>query len=378
MAAPSSQAGHIDPALSFWQDEWDRVSVQLDNYNSVIRITFDTWFELDQNGRNFFVNQASISLKKPAEFFQDNTNQRRIVLANRQDLQAHIPCHIEPLSQHGLPRFFPTMRRPFNGPSTGSQTGHIPINMHFGGSSVNMNINSYGRAQSQQAGPSVSFPPARNFNVHIPVNAPPYPMPQMNIPVQQAPINNGVRNEARSSKRRNASGDKKDKRPSNGWIVYRASRSRAVLLENPGLEIGDISKLLSAEWAGMSELQRDPYHERADELALKNFEENPDTQYKPNLVKIAKRRAERAEREAAPRALPDQNLVTPNESQTQPENLFPPKKDGALFGIPQQVEIPQLENMLDLEGVEALFGFPEEVELPQQVERSEQLKEENQ
>ncbi|KAI0965819.1 hypothetical protein F4678DRAFT_484675 [Xylaria arbuscula] len=386
----ASMTASIDSALSHWQEEWDRASVQLNDFTSVIKIKYDIWFYLGQDGRDFFVNQASALLNRPIEFFQDNTNQRRVILANRQDLQAHIPCHIEPWSQYGLPRFFPTMPNSFTGPSTSSRNGHVPINMHFGSSSVNMNINNYSRSQSQQSGTSVGFPPGQNFNVPPPIGAPIYPMPQMEVPVHHAPISNAgqasrgkrkalhtLQSEARAS-RRKVSEDKKDKRPANGWILYRSSRSRAVRLENPGIENGAVSKIIGGEWKAMSEIEKDPWHERSDQLAEKHFEENPETRYKPAPTRISKRRAERAEREAASQVQPE-NPITPLQSQAQPENQSPldqsqaqPENVIALEQSQEQPEDPSPldqsqalpENLLTPEQLEELFGVPEKVELP--------------
>ncbi|GAW22539.1 hypothetical protein ANO14919_120780 [Xylariales sp. No.14919] len=96
----------VHPTLNFWRDEWDKVCVQLDAFNSLVRISSDTYNRLGADGRNYFVHQASTILNKHTEFFHDTSNLTRVFLANREDLLSAIPCQLEPWMPNGLPRLF--------------------------------------------------------------------------------------------------------------------------------------------------------------------------------------------------------------------------------------------------------------------------------
>ncbi|KAI0418863.1 hypothetical protein F5X98DRAFT_373331 [Xylaria grammica] len=99
----------MDQMLAFWRGEWERVSIQIDAFNIIVRLSLDTYWRLGDGGQNFFAQQASILLNKPVEFFIDNSNSTRVFLANRQDLALAIPCELEPCTANGLSRLFPRL-----------------------------------------------------------------------------------------------------------------------------------------------------------------------------------------------------------------------------------------------------------------------------
>ncbi|KAI1280190.1 hypothetical protein F5Y07DRAFT_413330 [Xylaria sp. FL0933] len=183
-----------EPSLVHWQSEWERVVVQLSQFNDVIWLNYDVWYLLGEGGREFFMNQGCLLKMRPMEFFRDNDNPQRVALANRYDLQRLIPGFIEVYEGDGLSRFFPD--RPVQ-EYTGNPVGHqvtgptdenifaslppchdasvsgdygehfmqqsMPVNRSFGEPSGNMQMNYFSATAAQNsmvgAGQNTQFQP---------------------------------------------------------------------------------------------------------------------------------------------------------------------------------------------------------------------------
>ncbi|KAJ8119761.1 hypothetical protein ONZ43_g3361 [Nemania bipapillata] len=111
---------------------------------------------------------------------------------------------------------------------------------------------------------------------------------------------------------------------------YSQERHSAVAAANPGVPHSKISTLIAKEWANLPLEVKDRYNERADQLALEYLRQNPNANYKPDVVKIARRRAEREERRRRlRRAMPE---VPPALPQTPAvEEIKPDNGDGDDF-----------------------------------------------
>ncbi|KAI1350413.1 hypothetical protein F5Y01DRAFT_326441 [Xylaria sp. FL0043] len=112
----------LEPSLVHWQSEWERVVVQLNQFNDVIWLNYDVWCLLGEGGRDFFMKQGGLLKMRPMEFFRDDSDPKRVALANPHDLERLIPGFIEVYEGDGLSRFFPD--RPVQ-EYTGNPVGHL-------------------------------------------------------------------------------------------------------------------------------------------------------------------------------------------------------------------------------------------------------------
>ncbi|KAF2968916.1 hypothetical protein GQX73_g4702 [Xylaria multiplex] len=285
----------VDPTFAFWHSEWERVSIQLDSFNNLIRMNFDTYCRLGGGGRDYFVQQASTLLSKPAEFFVDHSNSTRVLLANRWDLSFEIPCRIEPWAENGLPRFYPTIPNPLpianpyavagssslassslspttagnttNSPASSQSSGAIQlgtpipdtpspsltnqsthINMEFGGNSNitfgNPWFSTYnqgcGAPHTQYPIPGVGFMPTLNPNHPMPVGAPAYQnqsysaVPQIDAPIQNTSTTNSGPSSSRKRKSENPLSLPEGPRNGDGLEPARKKRSRKPRNDNDG------------------------------------------------------------------------------------------------------------------------------------------------
>ncbi|KAI0912750.1 hypothetical protein F4823DRAFT_633121 [Ustulina deusta] len=180
---------------AFWRGEWERVAIQVDAFTCWIKINYDIYYLLGQGGRDFFVQQASILLNRSVEFFIDDSNRKRIFLANRGDLQALFPCQLEPWVANGLSRFFPTLQTQQlktsatdnSTPGTHDETGSaisssdasaspgsshidnsvqqsIPAKMDFERTDVNLS-GGFGHPQAQHPNTGAGIQPLQNQNL---------------------------------------------------------------------------------------------------------------------------------------------------------------------------------------------------------------------
>ncbi|TGJ84707.1 hypothetical protein E0Z10_g4070 [Xylaria hypoxylon] len=378
----------VDPTMDLWRGEWQRVCIQLDTFNCLIRISFDVYCRLGDGGRNFLAQQASTLLKKPVEFFVDNSNSTRVFLANRRDISSSIPCQLEQWTANGLPRLFPnpppqqlmtnaagnstlnthdvtkpsTSSNSFSHPlgslhskfpiqlgtpisethsqnstSNRSTRQSTPANMDYG---RNLNADfanpwfpstpsqGHGTPQTQNTLTSVGFMPTSNFNFPTPVGTQVYtpqsysPFPQMN-----PPVNNGHTMNAGPS-------------------------------SSP--------KLISAKWGAMTQLEKDPYYEEADQLSLEQLRLHPNARYKANMAAIRKRQADRAARAAGARAQVEPAAQAQEQPQLQNGDREQPQQH-----IEQDVEpIEQVEH-----DVEPKEQVEHDVEPKEQVEHDDEPQE---
>ncbi|KAI0813510.1 hypothetical protein GGR55DRAFT_702605 [Xylaria sp. FL0064] len=241
----------LSPAL--WQSEWERVEVQLNQFNVVINLNYDVYCRLGEGGREFFMNQAGLRMSRPMEFFRDDSDPRRVFLANRQDLQRLFPGFIEVREGHGLSRFFPDrLVQEFTGNPVGHQVTSpthenifaslspssdasvsgpygehfmqqcMPVNMNFGGSSVNMQINHFSHPSAPNpmvgAGQNMQFQPQLQVTPSVIAQAP-SPPPKSNstldelIAAQYEPLPVTARHSPgpkRNSRGRNRSGQRQE------------------------------------------------------------------------------------------------------------------------------------------------------------------------
>ncbi|KAI1421572.1 hypothetical protein F5Y12DRAFT_718273 [Xylaria sp. FL1777] len=332
----------VDSPLQFWQSEWERVFVQLDPFTHMIKINYDIYYLLGEGGRDFFVSQASTLLNRQMEFFIDDSNERRVFLANRGDLQAIFPCRLEQLAENRLPRFFPMlhaqhfMTRSADYPpastqnesgSTTSSTkaptypdsshaGHfmqqsLPVNFNFRRTSVNMNIN-FTHPQAQLPITSASIRPWQNMNLQSPT--PNFSMstssfritPPAGAPKFQAqtysmiqPQNMSARHTPTGNTKACSLPKSSNERKPDGQGHEELERRGSIRAANPGIANGRVSIVAAEEWGALSPDDKNRYYERADQLAIEHIQQHPNSCYKPDMEKIARRREERAQTAAA-------------------------------------------------------------------------------
>ncbi|KAI0536252.1 hypothetical protein GGR58DRAFT_528519 [Xylaria digitata] len=412
----------MDQTLAFWQSEWDRVCIQLDAFNCLIRISFEVYYSLDVDGRNFFVQKASALLNKPVEFFVDSTNLTRVFLANRWDISSAIPCQLEQYSAAGLPRIFPIVpieqlvanASDSSMPSTSSSRGSIssassysendfrlgtpiretgsnsstqqstPVNAEFG-KDIPINFanpgfsslpgQGYGAPQAQDSAINVGFMPNLNFDFSTPVGAPAYPIQQYS-PTSQT--NNHMasagqsptRKRNKSNNNNNDDDDEGNKRSCNAFILFRRSQHAIIAAQNPGIQNGDISRIISSKWAAMTDLEKDQWYEEADRLSLERWQQYPNAKYRTNVAKIEKRRGERAARAAA--AERQAELMAQEQPQPQPQEEQLQERVGNNEKPLEQLE--QAEPVLDQ--VEHSDLLPQQSVAPELLQKHVEIQEE--
>ncbi|RWA06831.1 hypothetical protein EKO27_g8276 [Xylaria grammica] len=405
-----------DSLLPFWRSEWERVLIQLDEFNCVIRISFDVYWRLGNGGRDYFIRQASVLLDKPAEFFIDNSNATRVLLVNRWDLQAVIPCQLEPWTANGLPRFFPKLpsqqhitntpenstpgtyyvtntntspSNVFTPPGSSASGNSIQLNTPLSDTQIN-NVtqqttpvsqtptNSVGYTQT----PGVGYPAAFGAPGYMPQQSAYTPFPQMNMPMGQSvavnsqPISSLKRKSTAESNpqgqaQEEASGSTSKRRkkehparPPNAYILFRSYWHNQTVADNPGISNADVSRKITKRWEEMTELEKDLWHEQADNLALEHARLYPDAKYTINIKAIQKKQNARAARAAAAKAEAE---AAAREQQQQPEQSQPEQQQAQ-----QQSEV-QNQQGNHVEQVEAQQVQVESVqELPEQVGPHEQ------
>ncbi|KAI0426450.1 hypothetical protein F5Y09DRAFT_345661 [Xylaria sp. FL1042] len=183
-------------SLGIWESEWARVAIQIDYFNFAIRINKDIYDILGDGGQDYFLKKAAILMKRPMEFFIDDSNEGRLLLANRQDLLCRFPCYIEPWAPKRPARFYPNiptqemMANTANPPTIGGDENPLPsplsdapiqqsmpVNMNFREASVNMSINHFvqpiGQSPITGAGQNTNVQP--HFNVTPPITTPMFP-----------------------------------------------------------------------------------------------------------------------------------------------------------------------------------------------------------
>ncbi|KAI0418864.1 high mobility group box domain-containing protein [Xylaria grammica] len=182
-------------------------------------------------------------------------------------------------------------------------------------------------------------------------------------------------------RKRKSTNDDTHKRPSNAFILYRNWQHSIVAAANPGMDNSLISKTIGANWKNLTDLERDYWHEKADQLSLEHARLHPDSKYKINIRQIQKKIQARAERAAAAKAEAEAKAQAQVEEQLQPAvggQTEPEQQHG------EQVEEPQVpvENIEQppvqlSEQPQEQFEFPEEFleqfEIPEELQKQTDL-----
>ena len=80
------------------------------------------------------------------------------------------------------------------------------------------------------------------------------------------------------------------RRPHNAYNLYFIERLPIEKEENPNLTGNEISHLIGKKWAAMSEEEKKPYRDRAQEIKAKFKQENPDYHYQKGGTKAKGRK----------------------------------------------------------------------------------------
>ncbi|KAI1153865.1 hypothetical protein F4825DRAFT_473532 [Nemania diffusa] len=198
---------------AFWHQEWDRVSIQIDCINRMIKINYSVFENLGEGGRAFFVRQANQLLNKQTEFFLDNSDRKRVYLASPDDLKILMPSQFKPRLLVNYPGPFPnpytqqpmattnyqapgtghtttqSTAAPFGNayPSPGSNNGSPlvtnkpAINRNWNNPAQNFNLN-FVPSRAQNTTTSVGIPPFWNQGLQAPAQPFMLPASGFNIP----------------------------------------------------------------------------------------------------------------------------------------------------------------------------------------------------
>ncbi|GAW22538.1 hypothetical protein ANO14919_120770 [Xylariales sp. No.14919] len=184
--------------------------------------------------------------------------------------------------------------------------------------------------------------------------------------------NGGASEPSSKRKRKNNS----TARPSNAFILFRSHMHSIIVAENPGIVNADISRKITDIWASKTELEKDKWHEEADELALEHARHQPPgARYKINLKAIEKKQKARAERAAAAKAEAEEMALTQAQAQPQPESEIQQQPEQANNGEPTQEQAEQHEQQSEKQSdqVQAQEQTQEAIELPEQLQLQEPI-----
>ena len=86
--------------------------------------------------------------------------------------------------------------------------------------------------------------------------------------------------------KKTSSGNKRIKRPMNAFMVWSSIERKKLAEREPKLHNTELSKRLGQMWKGMSEDDKKPYRQEAEQLKRKLLEEHPDYKYRPRRRKF--------------------------------------------------------------------------------------------
>ncbi|KAI8627157.1 hypothetical protein F5Y19DRAFT_181455 [Xylariaceae sp. FL1651] len=87
---------------------WHEASIQIDSFNTIIKLTISTFNCLGRYGEGYFKHHSGILLNKPTEFVMDGTNANRVYFGNLEDMKSQMNCTISMFPGTRLPVLFPT------------------------------------------------------------------------------------------------------------------------------------------------------------------------------------------------------------------------------------------------------------------------------